>query len=284
MCAQRVILIDPDRGNAITGMRDDIQTVAEMKVAWSPQRHLLAVEAVDGGVYVFDLPYGLVVNVSQSDSEKAASSWSPDGTQLAYMTYDSTLHRVDFASYASDTIPLMDNGFFEAFLGWLPPSDAVLLEFTPDGVRSDLYRVDIRSKTWEYLARFPEGAVEHVLSANGERIAYVWNNQLYVMDVDSLTSEQLTDDVSYKASPRWVLDDTAIAYRADGIQIIDVTTRRRTQLPTVPTGFGYAVSPDQSRLAFARAGQLCLVDLQPYSEQCTTIADNLGYDLAWGSS
>jgi Tol biopolymer transport system component len=215
-----------------------------------------------------------IVDLTERPQESQAPCWSPDGTRVAFA----------FWSFATDTVPAtagleilnvglggspgtathpapaLDPNAFIAHIAWGPTGSiayedqqAIWLVATTGGARTPLT---------------PPGTIAHypTWSADGSEIAFIQVDSsgpaLVKIQVED-PSHPISRLTSFggEAQPNWSKDGLSIVFvRGDSMIIYDVASRaERTILSDAQRP---CFSPDGTRIAFVRSGQifLCAVD------------------------
>ncbi|HEX5836926.1 MAG TPA: protein kinase [Anaerolineales bacterium] len=136
-------------------------------------------------IYVSNFDGTNLIQVTQIESGACQPSWSPDGSQLVFIS--PCLRRADFqeASYSSDT---------------------------------SLFLINADGTGFRQLTNVPGADFEPAWSPDGERIAFTsirdGSKQIYLLDVDSLAVTRLTDldPNNENSQPAWSFDGRQIAY------------------------------------------------------------------------
>lgn len=181
--------------------------------------------------------------IADSDGENAKSalsspepiispSWSPSGTQLAYVSFESRKPVVYVHELASGQRRVVAN-----FKGsnsaptWAPDGRSLVATLSRDG-GSQLYRVDL---TGGEPRRLTQGSIntEPVFTADGSALYFVSDRggspQIYRMPAQGGPAERVTFAGSYNISPAVSPDGRWLAYVSRGgagftLQLMDVNT------------------------------------------------------------
>lgn len=187
--------------------------------------------------------------IADSDGENAKSalsspepiispSWSPSGTQLAYVSFESRKPVVYVHELASGQRRVVAN-----FKGsnsaptWAPDGRSLVATLSRDG-GSQLYRVDL---TGAEPRRLTQGSIntEPVFSADGTALYFVSDRggspQIYRMPAQGGPAERVTFAGSYNISPAISPDGRWLAYVSRGgagftLQLMDVNSGQVTAL------------------------------------------------------
>lgn len=245
---------------------------------WSPNGNEIAFVA-NNSIQAVDANGNRHTLVGKPDQGSITGiSWSPDGGAISYVLVGSgrsdlmvaTLQ--DGAPAAGEAVTEGEDVFpFDA--KWL--ADNVVL-YTADGkirirdlsadqatdipytVKLVVDRPQFERKGFAFDSRAPQpvkGIVTPALSPDGESIAFVALNDLWLMKIGD-KPEKLTDDAYWEADPAWSHDGSRLAYVSDragtpDIYIRDMTTGNERRLTKIDGAELYpAWSPDGSRIAF----------------------------------
>jgi len=275
----------------------------EYEPAWSPDGKQLAYvdgvfvagEPGVGGVQArtiaaVDLATGkthTLVSMGKTSGRLESPSWSKDG-KLAYVELFGTGLFVDEAKLIVDgtTVSGANNDTFPFPAAWVSPTS---LYYTANGkiLKADLaaksevpipFSADIQSIRPVYpgknfgfdatVEKQVKGVLAPALSPDGEQVAFVALNQLYLLDVGKSTPRALTHDSFYKQGPAWSPDGGWLAYVSDkggieNIYLLDVKTgEERQPAPSKSAQIFPAWSPDGKTLAFQnQTGATLLLDV-----------------------
>jgi Tol biopolymer transport system component/imidazolonepropionase-like amidohydrolase len=281
----------------------------EYEPAWSPDGGSIAyVNGVFvsgapgvGGVVgktieAIDLATGhtkVVASVGKAIGRLDAPSWSPDGSHLAYVQFFGAGMFVDSARLVVDGKPV--NGSAEVKQDDAFPFPPVWLSnssilFTANGniLQADLaagsmktipftagiesMRPIYKGKNFAFDAtasRQVLGIFSPALSPDGQQIAFVALNQLYLLTLGSPTPKALTHDTYYKQGPAWSPDGKTLAFVSDkdgveNIYLLNLATgsERRVAPSSTTAQIFPAWSPDARTIAFQEQdGSTKLVDV-----------------------
>ena len=167
-------------------------------------------------------------------------AWSPNGQEIAYLSNDDEKYMLCILNINSNTPRrITDLNVFECVTSfcWNNMGDKIFFSAIKDG-NKDLYSVDTKKLTYERLT-YSQGIVKSYrpkCSHNGEKIGYIRTvlnaNHLYVMDIDGLRLQQISN-YGYVRDFDWSIDDRYIAYIVDeklgslNIYIVDLNTFKK---------------------------------------------------------
>jgi Tol biopolymer transport system component len=229
----------------------------------------------NGDIYTVDTERDVVTQLTHTERYDASPTWSPDGTQIAFVE---TLTDDFYGQYGlyvmnadgSNTIQLADDLVWRSAPVWLGNNDAILYATRSDIQSGDCIIKSVKRDGSEAHEIFRQSHlncnIAHLypqLSPDDTQIVFGLDDnasryfQLYAMDLMSGQVKQLTHDRANHASPVWSPDGTQIAFVStqDGQNEIYVmnadgsNVRRLTHRP----GDDYAPLwlPDGKHLIFA---------------------------------
>lgn len=148
--------------------------------------------------------------VAKDDLNQFWPRWSPDGTKLLFMEFESGLNVTD-AEGADKVLVATD-----ASPGtWSPDGKHIAYGGGPDE-HGDLWVVDQDGKNAVDITNSPSVEALPSYSPDGNKIAFVSDKSgqadIYVMDADGSDVTQLTDDPDDEDAPAWSPDGKLIAY------------------------------------------------------------------------
>jgi Tol biopolymer transport system component len=180
--------------------------------------------------------------------------WSPDGTRIAF-TYaprysdggNLDLYMVN--ADGTDLERLTTDFHLPGNFDWAPNGGQIAFSASPD-YKSDIYVVDVISKNHSQLTDTPSVyGSSPKWSPNGQHIAYLASDVLYVMDADGQNQRVL--DNSYNRSLDWSPDSKTIVFSSIrdtntkyDLWLVDIQTLDKRQLTDNP---GDEVFPEWSR-------------------------------------
>ena len=173
--------------------------------------------------------------VLASNEPIMSPSWSPDGSRLAYVSFDLKKPVVVVQNLAQGTTRVIAN-----FRGnnsapaWSPDGQQLLVALTKDGL-TQVYRVSATGGEARRLTDSTGIDTQPAYSPDGQWIAFTSDRggspQVYRMPASGGQAERLTFEGSYNVGPRYSPDGKSIAYvsRDSGryrIAVMDLATKQ----------------------------------------------------------
>ena len=200
----------------LTGERGAFDTrIAYVTVERSPTatRYLLRVADSDG--------YG-PVTILESKEPILSPAWSPDGTQLAYVSFENRRSMIFTQRLRDGKRELLSS--FSGINGapaWSPDGRTLALASSRDG-NAEIYTLDLRTKNLRRLTNHLAIDTEPAFSPDGRSIVFTSDRsgapQIYRMGVDGSGVERLTFEGRYNARP---------SFSEDGKRLTLVTNQGR---------------------------------------------------------
>ena len=158
------------------------------------------------------------VQVTRDNSIALSPSWSPDQSQIAFVSYRDRFPKV-YGVNVFDNSRYLISGFpgMNITAAWRPGRNELAVTLTKDGGQ-DIYLV---SPTGQIIRKLGVGfgssiSVSPNWSPDGQKFAYVSNDsgnpQIYIFDVTTGQKKRLTFSGNYNTSPGWSPKGDWIAY------------------------------------------------------------------------
>ena len=158
-------------------------------------------------IYVMDLDGQNLTAITRDRSTALSPAWSPDGTQLAYVSYVEGQPKIFIANVFS--------GARRAVAGypginitpaWHPAGGRLAVTLSKDG-NPDIFLMDAQGSLLKALVSGWAIDVSPSWSPDGSKIAYVSNESgnphIYVLDLAGGNKRRLTYEGKYNTSPAW---------------------------------------------------------------------------------
>ncbi|HOV87637.1 MAG TPA: Tol-Pal system beta propeller repeat protein TolB [Syntrophobacteraceae bacterium] len=167
-------------------------------------------------IFVSDFDGGNAVQVTHDQNLNLSPTWSPDGTQIAYVSFKDGNTKIYAANLLDGTQRLLSgHPGLNIAPAWRPGSRDLAATLSRGG-NPDIYLI---SSSGDILQKLVQGwsiNVSPSWSPDGRKLAYVSNEtgtpQIYVLDVGSGQKRRITFSGNYNTSPAWSPKGDWIAY------------------------------------------------------------------------
>jgi hypothetical protein len=197
-------------------------------------------------IYVVDVATGSEKHVAPTtDSAQILPAWSPDGTRLAFQDNTEATRIVDISS--GKVVPLAPPTYFPGRPAWSPDGKTIAMAAVKPYTKryregtTQILTVDVATQAQHYTEPAPYESVTTrgedgpVYSPNGNEMAFIMDDLLYVMPVDSNgqpsgKATPLNNETS--DAPTWSADSKHLLYLSDGkLRLIARDTQKITPVP-----------------------------------------------------
>lgn len=211
-------------------------------------------------VHVMDYDGSRVKRITANGSLNISPSWSPDGKQIAFVSYRSGTPMLMIMSNSGDMRRAFpQKGELNSAPSWSPDGRLLAFSSSRDG-NAEIYVMRVSNQKLTRLTRHPGIDTSPTWSPNGREIAFTSDRsgrpQIYVMDAEGANVRRITYDVSYCDAPSWSPNgQIAFTARVPGgfdIFVKDLASGVQNQI-TRNSGINETPrwSPDGRHLAFA---------------------------------
>jgi len=235
-------------------------------------------------------------SVLASNEPIMSPAWSPDGSRLAYVSFDQKKPIVVVQNLAQGTTRVVANyrGNNSA-PAWSPDSRFLLVALSKDGL-TQIYRIPANGGEAERLTDSPGIDTQPAYSPDGQWIAFTSDRggspQIYKMPANGGPAQRLTFDGSYNVGPRYSPDGKTIAFvqRGDSgryrIASLELATGQVTTLTDGILDDSPTYAPNGKMVLYEAQvggrGQLAAVSGDGRVRQRLTSAAGDVQDPAWG--
>lgn len=212
-------------------------------------------------IFVMDYDGQRPVQITSNGSINLTPAWSPDGSQLAYVSFVSGRPEIQLVDAEGKRSRVFAReGDLNSAPEWAPDGKSMVYSVSREG-NSELVRIDLRSNRITRLTNHPAIETAPTFSPTGREIAFTsdraGNPQIYIMDADGSNIRRVTRQGAYNESAAWSPRGNLLAYcsRVAGqfeILLMDLASGTAHQLTH---GRGHKenprFSPDGMHLTFA---------------------------------
>ncbi len=228
----------------------NIAFVKEKNVGGEPLYQLIKADADGAREHV----------IYESRAPLMSPSWSPDASQIAYVSFESGRPRIMKHDLTTNNREQLTNfKGLNSSPAWSPKGDKMAMVLSRDG-NPEIYLLDLTTRQFTRMTRHYAIDTEPTWTHDGEYIIFTSNRsskpQIYQVHVETGVVERLTFEGEYNARPRATLDGKGLVFvhQRDSvfhIAVQDIASGRifvltKTSLDESPT-----VSPNGRTVMYA---------------------------------
>lgn len=190
-------------------------------------------------------------------------SWSPDGSQIAYVSFESTLPRLYIQELATGARRQITNfSGINSSPVWSPDGRKMAMVLSKDG-SPDIYVMDLQNSELTKITDHPRAETEPSWTLDSRSVIFTSDRtgqpQIYKVDLSGGFPERLTFDCFYCAKAQFLPDGNNLVHvRRDtrqssnySIAILNVETSRVITLTDTSLDESPSVAPNGSMIMFA---------------------------------
>ncbi|MCB1676885.1 MAG: Tol-Pal system protein TolB [Halioglobus sp.] len=189
-----------------------------------------------------------------------APAWSPDGRQIAYVSFESSRPAIYLQDLASGQREQLTN--FKGLNGspaWSPDGNTMAMVLSKDG-SPDIYLMNLASRQLTRITRHYAIDTEPVWMPDGRSLLFTSDRggkpQIYRYDLRSGATDRLTFEGSYNARARVAQDgrNVVLVHQQDGrfhIAVLDLVTNRLHVLTSTELDESPSIAPNGSMVLYA---------------------------------
>ncbi|MDZ7783781.1 MAG: Tol-Pal system beta propeller repeat protein TolB [Halioglobus sp.] len=189
-----------------------------------------------------------------------APAWSPDGRQIAYVSFETdrpAIYRQELATGRREQLTAFEG--LNSSPAWSPDGDTLAMVLSKDG-SPDIYLMDLASKNLTRLTTHYAIDTEPAWMPDGRSLLFTSDRggkpQIYRYDLASRSVERVTFEGSYNARARVAQNgrDVALVHRQEGryhIAVLDLKTDRLQVLTSTQLDESPSIAPNGSMVLYA---------------------------------
>jgi TolB protein len=199
----------------------------------------------------------------ESQEPLMSPTWSPDGTQVAYLSFETNLPRIYIQEIATgQRRQITDFPGINSSPVWSPDGTKLAMVLSKDG-SPDVYVMDLMTNQLTRLTDHPRAETEPSWTSDSRAVLFTSDRtgqpQIYQVGINGGFPERLTFDCFYCAKGRFLPDGKNLVHvrrdtREDNsysIAIFNIETQRLTTLTDTSLDESPSVAPNGSMIMFA---------------------------------
>ena len=199
----------------------------------------------------------------ESQEPLMSPTWSPDGAQVAYLSFETNLPRIYIQDIASgQRRQITDFPGINSSPVWSPDGTKLAMVLSKDG-SPDVYVMDLMTNQLTRLTDHPRAETEPSWTADSRSVLFTSDRtgqpQIYQVEINGGFPERLTFDCFYCAKGRFLPDGKNLVHvrrdtREDNsysIAIFNIETQRLITLTDTSLDESPSVAPNGSMIMFA---------------------------------
>ncbi len=242
------------------------------KIVFASDRHLnngLGGTVYPNGfeIYVMNIDGTNVQRLTNNSSDDVEPTWSPDGTQIAFVTNrdgDNEIFRMN--ANGTGQTRVTNNTYWDYAPDWSPNGTKIAFHGDHGNQVSDVYVINTDgtgevqlTDGWSMYEQCEEDCTPGTdgafptWSPDGSKIAFEGSGQLWVMNSDGSSQAPITNTSwGYDLQPSWSPDGAKIAVAKSGeVAVVNANGTGLTTLTSAPGADGSPEwSPDSAKIAF----------------------------------
>ena len=187
-------------------------------------------------------------------------AWSPDGTEVAYVSFESSrpaIYRQNLATGAREQLTSFKG--LNGAPAWSPDGNTLAMVLSKDG-SPDIYLMDLATRRLTRATTHWAIDTEPTWMPDGRSLLFTSDRggkpQIYRYDLRSRSVERVTYDGDYNARARMAQDgrNLAMVHRRDGrfhIALVDLVTSRLQVLTSTELDESPSIAPNGSMILYA---------------------------------
>lgn len=198
----------------------------------------------------------------ESDQPIMSPSWSPDGEQIAYVSFESTLPRIYIQDlFSGEREMVTEFSGINSSPVWSPDGERMAMVLSRDG-SPNVYVMDLETRELTQLTDHPRAETEPSWTPDGDNVLFTSDRtgqpQIYMTSPDGGFPERLTFDCFYCAKAQFLPDGNNLVHvrrdtRQDSnysIAILNVETSRVITLTDTSLDESPSVAPNGSMIMY----------------------------------
>ena len=189
-----------------------------------------------------------------------APAWSPDGKQIAYVSFETSrpaIYRQDLATGAREQLTNFKG--LNGAPAWSPDGNTMAMVLSKDG-SPDIYLMDLATKRLTRITRHYAIDTEPAWMPDGKSLLFTSDRggrpQIYRYDLRTGTTQRVTFEGTYNARARVAQDgrNVVMVHQQDGrfhIALLDLVTNRVQVLTSTELDESPSIAPNGSMLLYA---------------------------------